>query len=214
MFTGIIRHTGKVVSVNPSGEGKRITVSAPPEFLARLEKGITSIAIDGACHTAETFDTKAFTVYSSFETLARTTIGGLTAGSEVNLELPLTPHSLMDGHIVQGHVDGIGRIEDIEAKGESRCYTFSLPKETAFYLVEKDSISIDGISLTLFNIAGNTFQAAVIPETIANTSLSRKKPGANVNIEVNILAKYAARMNGASPDTAMENKLKNWLAGG
>ena len=211
MFTGIIRQTGKVVSIKQTGDGKRLTISAPPEMLSKLEKGITSIAIDGACHTAEEFDKSGFTVYSSFETLRRTTIGALRQGSVVNLELPLTPQSLMDGHIVQGHVDGIGKIVSAEQKGESRLYTFSLPKELAFYLVEKDSAAIDGISLTVFDIRDNIFSAAVIPETIANTGLPYKSPGDSVNIEVNILSKYAAKMGGKSPAGDKERKLKDWL---
>jgi riboflavin synthase len=211
MFTGIIRQTGKVISMKQSGDGKRLTISAPGEFLSKIEKGITSIAIDGACHTAEAFDGAGFTVYSSFETLRRTTIGALKPGAAVNLELPLTPQSLMDGHIVQGHVDGIGKIVSAEQKGESRLYTFSLPKELVFYLVEKDSVAIDGISLTVFEIRDTQFKVAVIPETIANTGLPDKAPGDPVNIEVNILAKYAAKMGGKSPADDKNRKIKDWM---
>ncbi len=191
MFTGIIRHTGEIVSVRSAANGKRITVSAVPEFLSRLEKGITSVAMDGACHTVEDASGSGFTVYAGFETLRRTTLAEARTGSVLNLELPVTPQSLLDGHIVQGHVDGTGRVSSFTRKGEAWQYRFSAPREILRFLVDKDSIAVDGISLTLFDADDSSFAAAVIPETAKNTTLGKKKEGSPVNLEVNIFAKYA-----------------------
>lgn len=193
MFTGIIRHTGKVLTVKSASKGKRLTIQTVPELTGKLEAGITSIAIDGACHTVETFEKDSFTVFSSFETLKKTTVGSLTEGKPVNLELPLTPQTLLDGHLVQGHVDGTGTVSSIRKEGESFLYRFAADHSILKYLVEKDSIAVDGISLTLFHVDDSSFQVAVIPETIKNTSLSAKKEGNPVNLEVNIFAKYSMK---------------------
>jgi riboflavin synthase len=190
MFTGIIRYTGKIKSVKNGGQGKRFHIEAPEALVSRLEKGITSIAVNGVCLTVEDMGKSDFSVYSSFETLKVTTLAILKTGEAVNLELPLTPQSLLDGHIVQGHVDGTGRISSIQKKGESFLYRFSADHSIIRYLAEKDSIAVDGISLTIFHIDSDSFQVAVIPETIDKTALSFKKEGSPVNIEVNILAKY------------------------
>lgn len=190
MFTGIIRYTGKIRSASSSPSGRRLTIEAPEELISRLEIGITSVALDGACHTVESVEKNAFTVYTSPETLRRTTLGESRTGKSINLELPLTPSGLLDGHLVQGHVDGIGRISSIRAKGESRIYRFETPSEIGKYLVEKDSIAIDGVSLTLFSIDSGSFEVAMIPETIAKTALAKKKEGDAVNLEVNVIAKY------------------------
>jgi riboflavin synthase len=195
MFTGIIRQTGKVVSVKSASQGKRLTIECAPEFVSKLEAGITSVAIDGACHTVETMEDDRFTVFSSFETLKKTTIGSLSSGSPVNLELPLTPQTLLDGHLVQGHVDETGVISSIRKQGEAFLYRFSADNAVLKFLVEKDSIAVDGISLTLFHVDDSSFQVAVIPETIKNTSLSRKKEGGKVNLEVNIFAKYSMKFS-------------------
>lgn len=212
MFTGIIRHTGKITSTKSMGNSKRLTLIASDEILSKMEKGITSIAINGSCHTVEDIKSDSFAVYSSFETLKRTTIGELKSGSMVNLELPLTPQSLLDGHIVQGHIDGIGRIVSFKKEGEAYLYIFIASSEIVQYLVEKDSIAVDGISLTLFDIKGQNFSVAVIPETIANTALGDRKVGSRVNLEVNIFAKYARHFSGTGRAIAKDEKLKKWLS--
>lgn len=195
MFTGIIRQTGKINIVKSVSKGKRFTISTSGEIISRMETGITSVAIDGACHTVEEIKGKEFSVFSSFETLKKTAIGNLTKGDTVNLELPLTPQTLLDGHLVQGHVDGTGRVTSISKQGEAFLYRFSADHSIIKYLVEKDSIAVDGISLTLFNIDDSSFQVAVIPETIKKTSLSLKKEGSAVNLEVNIFAKYSFKFS-------------------
>lgn len=191
MFTGIIRHTGEITSVQKEKSGKRFFVSAPDEILSQAEEGITSIAVNGACHTVEKLEKGRFSTFSSFETLKKTTMGTLKTGVRVNLELPLTLSTLLDGHLVQGHVDGIGKVVSIEKKGNAFHYRFSAPSEIFEYFVEKDSVSIDGISLTLFDLKKGAFSVAVIPETASKTTLGQKKPGADVNLEVNLFAKYA-----------------------
>ncbi len=206
MFTGIIRHTGVIRMSRPVGQGRRWLIETTQDVIDQMEVGITSVAVDGSCHTVEKLDGLGFEVYSSDETLKRTTLGQAKLGSVMNLELPLTLQTLLDGHLVQGHVDGMGRIITVENRGESRRYRFEVPRELRKYLVEKDSIAIDGISLTLFNISGSTFSVAVIPETIRNTSLSAKKAGSRVNLEVNLFAKYADRFNGDR-----EKHLTEWI---
>ncbi len=193
MFTGIIRYTGQITGIKSVTQGKRLQIKTDSALTAKLEKGISSIAIDGSCHTVEEFDKNTFTVFSSFETLQKTTLASVKSGGLVNLELSLTPDSLLDGHIVQGHVDGTGRISSIRKKGEAYLIRFTADHSLLKYLVEKDSIAVDGVSLTLFNIDESTFQTAVIPETAINTTLLKKPEGSLVNIEVNILAKYAKK---------------------
>lgn len=209
MFTGIIRHTGTIVQLSKAGEGKRLTVETESALTAKLEKGITSVAIDGACHTVEDFKEGRFTVYSSFETVKKTTVSALKTGSQVNLELPLTPQTLLDGHLVQGHVDGVGRLLSIQKHGEAFLYRFGADHGILQYLVEKDSITVDGISLTLFQIDDSSFQVAVIPETIAKTTLSHKKAGKEVNLEVNIFAKYSYRFSKIRSDR-VQSLVQDW----
>lgn len=193
MFTGIIRYTGEISLVKSISNGKRFTIVTGREFLPGLEKGISSVAIDGACHTVEESDAKSFTVFSSFETLEKTTMGSVRRGRRVNLENSLSVQGLLDGHLVQGHVDGTGSLISREKNGEAYLYTFSAERSIMKFLVEKDSIAIDGISLTMFNVKTSGFQVSVIPETVSRTSLSGKQPGDKVNLEINIFAKYAEK---------------------
>ncbi|NPV38720.1 Riboflavin synthase eubacterial/eukaryotic [Brevinematales bacterium NS] len=190
MFTGIIRYQGEIVQLKRVSGGTRLVIEAPSDVVERLEEGITSIALDGSCHTVEKKEGTCFEVYSSFETLERTTLGEAKVGRKLNLELPVTPSGLLDGHVVMGHVDGIGRLLSKKQKGEAALYRFEVPRDLEVYLVEKDSIAIDGISLTLFDIDGGQFSVAVIPQTLAHTTLGVKREGEKVNIEVHLLAKY------------------------
>ncbi len=209
MFTGIIRYQGTIVQVKAASGGKRFVVETDPVVLDALEEGITSIALDGSCHTVERKEGSHFEVYSSFETLERTTLGEAGVGRKLNLELPVTPSSFLDGHVVMGHVDGVGRIVSIRSKGESALYRFSVPGGLALYLVEKDSIAIDGVSLTIFNIEGHIFSVAVIPQTLSHTTLVSKREGDTVNIEVHLLAKYG--MEFARRQKKKESTLEEWF---
>jgi len=193
MFTGIIRFTGEIIGIQSFSHGKRLQIKAEEVFIKQLEEGISSVSIDGACHTVEKIQGNSFIVFSSFETLRRSTIENLKKGSRVNLELPVTPESFLDGHIVQGHIDGIGRISSIQKKGETYLYRFLTENSILKYLVEKDSIAIDGISLTIFDIDSSSFRVALIPQTMKHTTLCSKHEGDTVNIEINVMAKYAEK---------------------
>ncbi len=193
MFTGIIRFTGEVIGIQNFSHGKRFQIKAEDGFVRQLEEGVSSVSIDGACHTVEKVQGNSFVVFTSFETLRRSTAGKLKKGSMVNLELPVTLNSFLDGHIVQGHVDGIGRISAIQKKGETYLYRFIVDSSILKFLVEKDSIAIDGISFTIFDIDESSFRVAVIPQTIKHTAIFSKHEGDTVNIEINIMAKYAER---------------------
>ena len=193
MFTGIIRYTGKVKKIISAPQGKRFLIETKKEFIEKLEKGISSVAINGSCHTVEEITENGFIVFSSFETLKKTTLSKAKINEVVNLENSLTLQSFLDGHIVLGHVDGIGRITEILKKGEAYLFRFSVPEEIYSYLVEKDSIAVDGISLTMFNVKNCSFDVAIIPQTISETNLSYKKTGSEVNLEINIFAKYAIK---------------------
>jgi riboflavin synthase len=149
-----------------------------------------SVNINGACQTVTELLENSFVVEAISETLEKTTLGDLKAGSRVNLELPLTPQSLLDGHMVQGHVDNTGRIARIEPVSGSTVFTIEYPTEYDSYLIIKGSVAVDGISLTVVNTSPGMFEFAVIPHTLENTILADKKVGDRVNLEFDMIAKY------------------------
>ena len=187
MFTGIIEATGEVASIEDTAEGRRIRVSAP--FCDELEHG-QSVAISGACLTVEAFDDEGFELFLSEETLERTYLDAIEVGDEINLERALPADGRFDGHFVQGHVDGVGEVTEIEQLGDDWTFGFSLPAEMGRYVVEKGSISIDGISLTVANLDADSFTVAIIPATYELTTLSEKSVGDPVHLEVDVVAKY------------------------
>jgi riboflavin synthase len=197
VFTGIIEDLGAVATIKAAPGGAVLTIrSALP--LARVRRG-DSIAINGACMTVTGKGRGAFTMDISAESLRRTTLGELKRGDRVNLERCLTLDKLIGGHLVSGHVDGIGRLLSIKREGDSRLYTFEVPAAQARYLVEKGSVAIDGISLTVFGIRGRRFSVALIPHTLKFTTLGGKCPGDPVNVESDMLVKYVERILGALP---------------
>jgi len=194
MFTGIVEATGEVVSVEDADEGRRIEVTAP--FSGELEEG-QSVAISGVCLTVEAFDAERFELFLSEETLERTSLGSVTVGTAVNLERALPADGRFDGHFVQGHVDGLGEITGIErVGGEGGDWVFgvSLPAGMARYVVEKGSIAVDGISLTVADLREDDFSVAIIPATYEATTLSEKSVGDPVHLEVDVVAKYVERL--------------------
>ncbi len=194
MFTGIIEDLGTVAAVKGSPAGAVLTIrTALP--LARVKLG-ESIAINGACMTVTAKRKGAIMVDVSAESLRRTVLGDLQPGDRVNLERCLTLGKLIGGHLVSGHVDGVGRIVSITPEGASRLYAFEVPAAAARYLVEKGSITLDGVSLTVFDIRERRFSAALIPHTLKLTTLGRKGPGDRVNVESDMLVKYVERMLG------------------
>ncbi|MBI3759110.1 MAG: riboflavin synthase [Deltaproteobacteria bacterium] len=206
MFTGIIEDLGTVAAIKRSSEGAVLTIrTAMP--VARITLG-ESIAINGACMTVTGKGRGTFAMDISAESLRRTTLGELKTGDRVNLERCLTLDKLIGGHLVSGHVDGVGRLVSIKPEGDSRLYTFEVPAAQARYLVEKGSVALDGISLTVFGITGKRFSVALIPHTLKLTTLGFKRPGDTINVESDMLVKYVERILGAVPGIKPANGRK------
>ncbi len=191
MFTGIVTDTGEVLHVSTA----RLSVSTSKLF-RELEIG-RSIAVNGTCLTIIELNPAAesFSAELSPETLARTNLGVLRRGDLVNLELPLRFSDRLDGHFVLGHIDTVGEIVSISRKEQGAVFRFRAERSYARYLVEKGSIAIDGISLTIFNIRDSEFDVAIIPHTLAQTNLRVRRPGDRVNIEFDILGKYIEKLS-------------------
>lgn len=189
MFTGIITNLGKL----QSKQGAVFTFAASPPVCRKISTG-TSIAVNGACLTAVRKTRQTFTVEIMPETLRRTGLGKLQTGDLVNLELPATAKTFLSGHIVQGHVDGAGTIKKIVSRGNSRILSISIPKALAKYLADKGSIAVNGISLTIISAKPNYFKVGIIPYTWEHTMLHQIKIGGQVNIEVDLLAKYLEKL--------------------
>ncbi len=187
MFTGIVEEVGTVGEVKSSG----LRINAP--MVSKDSSLGESIAVNGTCLTVTSIQGNDFTVDVVPETRRRTNLGLLRAGDPVNLERSLTPSSRMGGHFVQGHVDGTGQITAIEADGDAVMVRFTAPGEVLRYVVEKGFITIDGISLTVVSCDSDAFSTTLIPFTRANTNFKTRTPGDAVNLEVDILAKYAER---------------------
>ena len=192
MFTGIIEELGRVRSVEKRGEGVRMTIEARAVTAGTGEGD--SIAVNGVCLTALDVRADSFAADGSRETLQRSTLGSLRAGSVVNLERAVTPTTRLGGHIVQGHVDARGRFVGAEDHGGSWTIRIGYPPEVVRYLVFKGSIAVEGISLTIAALAEEYFEVAVIPKTWAVTNLSNLRPGDAVNLEADIIAKYVERI--------------------
>jgi riboflavin synthase len=192
MFTGIIEELGRVRSVERRGEGVRMRVEA--RVVAEGTRDGDSISVNGVCLTALEVDRGSFAADGSRETLQRSTLGSLRAGSFVNLERAVTPQTRLGGHIVQGHVDARGRFLSAEEHGGSWTVRIGYPKEIARYLVFKGSVAVEGISLTVAVLTEEYFEIAVIPKTWAATNLSRLRPNDEVNLEADIIAKYVERI--------------------
>jgi riboflavin synthase len=187
MFTGIVEATGEVVEREATDDGLRLRVTAP--FADELEHG-QSVAVSGACLTVEEWDAESFSLFCSEETVERTYLGDLEEGAVVNLERALPADGRFDGHFVQGHVDGVGSVVEIAEVGEDWVFTFSLPDSLARYVVEKGSIAVDGISLTVADLRDGEFTVAVIPSSYEITNLHEKSVGDPVHLEVDVVAKY------------------------
>lgn len=201
MFTGLIETTGTVVAVTPVAGITRITIAAPATLVNRLHTG-DSVAVSGVCLTALSIEPKAFPPRFSadlaVETIERTTLAHLRRDSVVNLELPTPAGSPLGGHVVQGHVDGTATLVALDPITPDTDITdyrlrLSIPEALTRYVVEKGSITVEGISLTVASIRGNAVEIAIIPHTYAATSLRTLKPGDALNIEVDVLARYAER---------------------
>lgn len=189
MFTGIITNLGKLRKVNKS----TYTVSFDRSFLAKLKIG-DSVAINGICLTVVERNKESFEINFMPETAKRTNIEYLKTGDLVNLELPATPSSFLSGHIVQGHIDGVGKLEVIKKQDNSHILKFSIPEKLSKYIVNKGSVTVNGISLTMIEVGKDFFTVGIVPRTWSKTMLHTIKLGDYVNIEVDILAKYLEKL--------------------
>jgi len=186
MFTGIIEETGEIRAVEEDPDGRRLRIGTTFDDLTRGQ----SISVSGVCLTVEEYGTDFFEVFLASETVDRTYLGGLAPGDAVNLERALPADGRLDGHFVQGHVDGTAEVTSIREVGDDWYFGFSLPPELAPYVVEKGSIAVDGISLTVAGLAEDGFEVAIVPETYDVTTLSAKAVGDPVHLEVDVVAKY------------------------
>ena len=191
MFTGLVQDLGRVRSIENEPAGSRIEVESA--LAGELSEG-DSIAVNGVCLTAVTVADGAFRADVMAETLRRSSLGPLEGGSPVNLELPLRAQDRLGGHFVQGHVDGTGTVEDVNVEGFSNVVRIACGPEILRYIVEKGSITVDGVSLTVATVDDEGFTVSLIPETLERTTLGGAAPGRVVNLEVDVLAKYVEKL--------------------
>jgi riboflavin synthase len=192
VFTGIVRERGRVVSLEGDGEGLRLLVDAPVTA-ARTERG-DSVALNGCCLTATGVDGGRMAFEAVPETLRRTALGRVRVGALLNVEPALRAGEPLGGHYVQGHVDGVGRIRSVEREGDGLRVWITAPPEVLRLLVEKGSVSVDGVSLTVADLDETGFAVALVPHTLAETTLASLEPEAEVNLEADVLAKYVERL--------------------
>jgi riboflavin synthase len=199
MFTGIVEEVGRIIRIEQRGENRRVAVSAA-KIPQQLKEG-DSVAVSGVCLTALDIETDSFGADLAPETWARTSFSRIHEGALVNLELPMKADGRFGGHIVQGHVDGVGKLIGLEriADSDNWWLRIELPQEIEKYTVHKGSISIEGISLTVAKLEGNVCTVAIIPHTVEMTNLHSLRPGDPVNLEADLIAKYVEKMMSGAP---------------
>ena len=207
MFTGLIRELGKVVSLAPMAGGMRLEVTMETKGEGSPTVG-DSVAVNGACLTIVEVGSGRVVMEVSPETLTRTNLGTLKPGDVVNLERALRVGDALDGHLVLGHVDDTVSLLEVRREGEFYLFRFSLPPHLARYVTEKGSVALDGISLTVRGLAGDSFTVAVIPHTYRNTNLQFRRPGDKLNLEVDVVARYVERLMGGGGGALSEDILK------
>lgn len=195
MFTGLVQGIGTVVAAEARGGDRRLTIRGSGLGQTPLSEG-ESIAVSGVCLTAVGIDAQAFSADVSLETLSATTIGELRQGAAVNLERSLVLGQALGGHLVTGHVDGIAEVASSRDDGRSRRLVFTLPARLSRYVAPKGSICVDGVSLTVNEVSGDQFGVNIVPHTLDATTLGACRPGARVNVEVDIIARYLERLLG------------------
>lgn len=209
MFTGLVEEVGTVAAVTRAAFGIDLAVSCR-QVREELAVG-DSIAVDGVCLTVTAVLPGGFAAQAVAETLVRTTLGSFFPGRAVNLERALRAQDRLGGHIVQGHVDGVAEVADVTVRGQGKVMAVAVPEHGRWLLVPKGSVAIDGVSLTVAHLEDKVMEIWLVPHTLARTTLGQKKPGDMVNIEVDILAKYAARMLHAEEQAGLSvEKLKGW----
>ena len=191
MFTGLVADLGSVTALDATADGVRLRVHTA--LAGELSDG-DSVAVNGVCLTAVGPDGESFGADVMHETLRRSSLADVRAGTRVNLELPLRAHDRLGGHVVQGHVDGVGTVRAVRRDGFARVVTVAVDPGLLRYVVEKGSVAVDGVSLTVAALDGDAFDVSLIPETLERTNLGAAAPGTVVNIEVDILAKYVEKL--------------------
>ncbi|WP_256298066.1 riboflavin synthase [Haloarchaeobius salinus] len=194
MFTGIVEETGEIVGVTDADDGRRLRI-AGDVVLSDVGHG-ASISVSGVCLTVEAYDEETFEVFLAEETVAKTYLGDVAVGDPVNLERAMPADGRFDGHVVQGHVDTTATVRAVESVGEDWRFAFDLPDGYGRYVVEKGSVTLDGISLTVAERDAEGFSVAIVPTTYELTNLSTKEPGDPVHLEVDVVAKYVENMLG------------------
>lgn len=189
MFTGIISHLGIIKKKTAT----KLLIQAENDICSKLAEGM-SISINGICLTVTSYDDSSFAIDYMPETAKKTTIAFLQEGDKVNLELPATPQTFLAGHIVQGHIDGVGKISKIQEEGNSHIISITFPGLLQKYIVEKGSVTINGISLTVIDIHGDILRVGIIPHTWSKTMLHTVQENIYVNIEVDVIAKHIERL--------------------
>ncbi len=192
MFTGLVSDVGRVEKITRDETGVRIIVATVYDT-STVDIG-ASIALSGACHTVTEIAPNKLAFFSSNETLARTTLGSWTEGTRINLERSLTLGQELGGHIVSGHVDGVGEVQDIRQDGDAWRIFFLAPKPLLRFIAEKGSIAVDGVSLTVNGADNDSFHVAIIPHTMEHTAFGDFKVGSRVNLEIDMLARYVKRL--------------------
>lgn len=199
MFTGIIQTLGRITRTDPRGGDLRLSIHAPALDFSDVRIG-DSIAVSGVCLTVVALDATAFAADVSNETLACTTLGALASGAAVNLEKALRLADRLGGHLVSGHVDGVGKVVAVHADGRSQRWTFDAPQEIARYIAAKGSICVEGVSLTVNDVQGTRFGVNLIPHTQEQTTFHALRVGSAVNLEVDLIARYVERLHSMPAD--------------
>jgi riboflavin synthase len=212
MFTGIVQAVGRVVSLQDHGGDRRITLHTGDLDLTGVNAG-DSVCVSGVCLTASMVGDHQLTADLSAETLSRTTFAALCVGDHVNLEKALTPQTSLGGHLVMGHVDGVGKIVERRPDGRSVLFSIETPVALVKYIAEKGSICVEGVSLTVNGVAIRTFDVNIIPHTLRCTTLDRVIVGCHVNLEVDLIARYLERLlQGEQRETASSSITRDFLA--